>query len=322
MFAGWPFVREDDVRRGFWPTGGSFGPRTRWVGGSWAKQRGADGARGGATGDASGSAGSRRSTTCRLGWTGTVDPRRVRGRGQSPDTACSSRCSGGLAAIPSWYARPARGLGRRGARAGRAVEAVRLSAVRLWWLWGCWIGGLGGDGYAWVESWAYPTRPDRNPSESGGLWPYSRYRCLDRWRRGGRQGGRPSAARGCHRVFGNTVKPARKLASRRRRSNVTNSCPAGAGPHHRSTRTERVSALIRRTREGTTRADERTARPVLRSLAGAWMESASNHPARGGALPSFHLFRLRQEREHGVVEARPGAAKPRHVESRVGVLRS
>ncbi len=55
------------------------------------------------------------------------DPRSVRGPGQSGDTAGGGRCSGGLAAVPSWYA--GRDPGRRGAGAGRAVGSARFPGV-------------------------------------------------------------------------------------------------------------------------------------------------------------------------------------------------
>ena len=97
-----------------------------------------------------------------------------------------------LAAVPSWYARAGRDVGRRGAAAGRrcwvgAGAGVARAGVLLW------RDPLGphapgpaattapavGCGPAWVESWAYPARPDRNPNESGGFSLYSCYRCLD-----------------------------------------------------------------------------------------------------------------------------------------------
>ena len=60
------------------------------------------------------------------------------------------------------------------------------------------------------------------------------------------------------------------------------------------TRTECVSALMRRTREGgTTRADERAARHVLHSLASAWMEMQPNEALRDTAERLLAVHPLR-----------------------------
>ena len=60
------------------------------------------------------------------------------------------------------------------------------------------------------------------------------------------------------------------------------------------TRTECVSALMRRAREGgMTRADERTARQLLRSLAGAWMEMQPNEALRNSAERLLAVHPLR-----------------------------
>ena len=60
------------------------------------------------------------------------------------------------------------------------------------------------------------------------------------------------------------------------------------------TRTECVSALMRRTREGgTTRADERAARHLLRSLASAWMEIQPNEALRDTAERLLAVHPLR-----------------------------
>ena len=60
------------------------------------------------------------------------------------------------------------------------------------------------------------------------------------------------------------------------------------------TRTECVSALMRLTREGrTTRADERAARHLLRSLASAWMEMQPNDALRDTAERLLAVHRLR-----------------------------
>ena len=58
--------------------------------------------------------------------------------------------------------------------------------------------------------------------------------------------------------------------------------------------TECVSALMRRTREGgMTRADERAARHVLRSLANAWMEMQPHETLRGVAERLLAVHPLR-----------------------------
>lgn len=60
------------------------------------------------------------------------------------------------------------------------------------------------------------------------------------------------------------------------------------------TRTECVSALMRRTREGgMTRADERAARQLLRSLASAWMEMQPNEALRDTAERLLAVHPLR-----------------------------
>lgn len=60
------------------------------------------------------------------------------------------------------------------------------------------------------------------------------------------------------------------------------------------TRTECVSALMRRVREGgLTRTDERAARHVLRSLANAWMEMQPNETLRGMAERLLAVHPLR-----------------------------
>ena len=60
------------------------------------------------------------------------------------------------------------------------------------------------------------------------------------------------------------------------------------------TRTECVSALMRRTRDGgMTRADERAARDVLRSLANAWMEMQPNDALRNTAERLLAVHPLR-----------------------------
>lgn len=60
------------------------------------------------------------------------------------------------------------------------------------------------------------------------------------------------------------------------------------------TRTECVSALMRRTREGgPTRADERAARHLLRSLASAWMEMQPNDALRDMAERLLAVHPLR-----------------------------
>ena len=60
------------------------------------------------------------------------------------------------------------------------------------------------------------------------------------------------------------------------------------------THTECVSALTRRTREGgTTRADERAARYLLRSLASAWMEMQPNEALRNTAERLLAVHPLR-----------------------------
>ena len=60
------------------------------------------------------------------------------------------------------------------------------------------------------------------------------------------------------------------------------------------TRTECVSALMRRMREGgMTRTDERAARHVLRSLANAWMEMQPNETLRGLAERLLAVHPLR-----------------------------
>ena len=122
-------------------------------------------------------------------------PRRVPGPGQSGDTEGEGRCSGGLAAVPSWYARAGRGPGSNQAELISLGAGVATAGVLFWRdppgshappVPGCpgdnddpAVGG----GRAWVESWAYPARPDRSANEPGCFSLYSCYRCPDRFRR-------------------------------------------------------------------------------------------------------------------------------------------